>query len=157
MDENKKKQAEKVYATLVNYFDGKGFSHTDEPEELVLRCTFKTDDLPADLRFKIIGELDLIHLLSTIPVQLSADRIEEGCLAACSASNDLFDGNFIVNSEDGSIVYKLSYYYTGSIIGEEMIDYMLDMGLAMIDRYNDRFLLLQKGLLSAAEFVAQDE
>jgi hypothetical protein len=153
MEDKSVKQAEKLYETLVGFFEKNGYRHDDDPENFSLKCGFKTNDLPADLKIQLYPEIGIIHILSMLPFKLSKDKIEEGCKAACAVNNVLYDGNFIVGIESGAILFKLSSFYYGSIIGEDLIEKLITVSLGMIDRYNDKFLMLEKGVIDASEIV----
>jgi hypothetical protein len=157
VDEAKTRQTTKVFETLKSCLDKKECKYDEDTEKLTISAGFETDDIPARISIRVIPSIEIVHLVSPIPVKLSPDRIEEGCLAACAANDELYDGNFIVDTDDGSVLFTMSYIYNGCILGEELFSKMLSIALTMIDEYNDKFLLLQKGLLSAADFVEKPE
>jgi hypothetical protein len=45
--------------------------------------------------------------------------------------------------------------FRDSVIGEGLIQYMISCACAMVDKYNDLFLAIDKGLLSITDFIAK--
>ena len=68
----------------------------------------------------------------------------------------LADGSFDYDITDGMIGFRLTYAFHDSVIGENLLQYMISWSLAVIDKYNDKFLAIDKGFLSLQDFINSD-
>ncbi len=80
----------------------------------------------------------------------------EGAIACCAASFGMADGNFDYDLSDGSIVFRLTASFIDSVIGDGLLQYMITSDCAVVDNYNDKFLAIDKGLISIADFIAKE-
>ena len=49
----------------------------------------------------------------------------------------------------------MTVFFRESLIGEGLFQYMISCSCAMVDKYNDQFLALDKGILSITDFIAK--
>ena len=77
----------------------------------------------------------------------------EAAIAVCVANYGLVNGCFDYDLNDGEIRFRMVQSYRDSIIGNEVYNYMLIVGANTVDKYNDRFLMLFKGMLDLEKFV----
>ena len=76
---------------------------------------------------------------------------------AVAASNwGMVDGSFDYSLSDGNLIFRMAASYRDSMIGDELLSYMLGVVCGTVDRYNDRFLMLCKGTLSLGDFLAEE-
>jgi hypothetical protein len=54
---------------------------------------------------------------------------------------------------DGSIVFRLTSSYLNSEISEDLLEYVLMVSAATVDEYNDKFLMLAKGMINIQKFL----
>ena len=79
----------------------------------------------------------------------------EGAIATCAASFGMADGSFDYDLSDGTIVFRMTASFRESLIGEGLFQYMISCSCAMVDKYNDQFLALDKGIMSITDFIAK--
>jgi len=86
---------------------------------------------------------------------MSEDKRMEGAIATCVASFGMADGSFDYDLAVGRIVFRMTASFRESVIGEGLFQYMISCACAMVDEYNDKFLAIDKGLMSINDFIAK--
>lgn len=153
VDENKITHAKQVYKTLCDAIDNRQWNYDKDEENLRVQFEIIGEDLP--MRFIVIvdAERELITLASPMQYKISESKRMEGAIAACAASFGLTDGHFVYNISNGVIMFKMTSLFRNSVIGEALFQYMIDLSCIIVDKYNDRFLALDKGIISVADFI----
>ena len=152
-EEMLKKSGENVYATICKMFDNLGYHYERHDDDLVVSCTVKGEDIPMDILFIVRSERQLVQLLSPMPFTVPEDKRMEMAIAVTVASNNLVDGSFDFDLSNGRIVFRQTSSYMESILGEELFTYMLMVSANTIDDYNDKFLMLAKGMMTLEQFI----
>lgn len=155
-DENKMLLAKQVFQTLCDAIERRKWTFEKNNEELVAHFQVSGDDIPMEFILFIDAERQLIRLLSPIPFKINEAKRMEGAVACCAASFGMADGSFDYNLSDGSIVFRMTASFDGCVIGEGLFQYMISCACAMIDKYNDRFLAIDKGLIDISDFFAKN-
>ncbi len=152
-DEKKIELAKQVYKTLCDAIDSREWTYDKDEDDLIVRFGVSGDDIP--MRFIIVVDADrqLIRVLSFMPFNMCEEKRIEGALATCEATFRLTDGSFDYNIFDGSIAFRMTASFRESIIGEELFQYMISCSCVTVDRYNDQFLAIDKGILSVEDFI----
>lgn len=156
MDEMKLARAREVYALMCQALDNKGWKYNKDEEKLVVYLGVNGDDIPLRLVMFVDAEKQKISLLSPLPFKMSEAKLLEGAVMTCVATYGLSDGCFEYDLTDGSITFRLTAGFLGSHIGEGLIHYMIDCACAVVDNYNDRFLAVDKDLMSLADFIDKE-
>lgn len=152
-EEMLKKSGENVYATICKMFDNLGYHYERHDDDLVVSCTVKGEDIPMDILFVVRSERQLVQLLSPMPFTVPEDKRMEMAIAVTVASNNLVDGSFDFDLSNGKIVFRQTSSYMESILGEELFTYMLMVSARTIDEFNDKFLMLAKGMMTLEQFI----
>ncbi len=153
-DENKIALAKQVYQTLCNAIERREWTYEKEEAELDVIFGVNGDDIPMKFLLAVDADRQLIRLLSPIPFKISEAKRMDGAIAVCAASFGLADGSFDYDLADGSIVFRMTASFRESIIGEGLLQYMISVSCSTVDKYNDKFLALDKGILSIADFIS---
>lgn len=156
MDENKIILAKQVYQTLCEAIERRGWSFEKDEERLLVHFGVRGEDIPIQLVLVVDIKRQLIRVLSPLPFKMSEEKRMEGAIAACAASYGMIDGSFDYDIFDGSITFRMTASFMESIIGEGLFQYMISCCCAMVDKYNDRFLALDKGSISITDFIANE-
>ena len=156
MDENKIILAKQVYQTLCEAIERRGWSFEKDEERLLVHFGVRGDDIPMQLVLVVDVKRQLISVLSPLPFKMSEEKRMEGAIAACAASYGMIDGSFDYDIFDGSITFRMTALFMESIIGEGLFQYLISCCCAMVDKYNDRFLALDKGSISITDFIANE-
>ena len=65
----------------------------------------------------------------------------------------MVDGSFDYDFITGSIIFRLTSSYRESLIGKELLAYMLMCACYTIDEYNDKFLMVAKNEMTIEEIL----
>lgn len=155
-DEKKINLAKEVYSTLCKALDNRGWKYEKDEEEFLVHFGVNGEDLP--INFVILVDVDrqLIRVLSSLPFKMSEEKRIDGAIAACAATYKMADGGFEYDISDGSIVFKTAACFSESVIGEGIFRYMIALTCAMVEKYNDKFFALNKGLIKIEDFLKED-
>lgn len=148
--------AEMLYESLCNTLDCYGWNYDRNDEARAICCGVQGDDIPIELTMYIDAQRELIRLVSHIPAFVPEDKRIDLAVAVSIANNKLVDGCFDLDLNTGDIFFHMAATFRDSVIGDEVFAYMLICAEQTIDVYNDRFLMLAKGLLSLEQFVAAE-
>ncbi len=146
-----------VYAMLCQALEDRKWEYRKDEEKLVVYFGVNGDDIPINIIIAVDTDRQLIRLLSPLPFQMSEDKRIDGAIAACKASFGMADGSFDFDLSDGEIIFRIAAVYAESTIGPGLIYYLIDCCRAMVDHYNDKFLALEKGVISISDFVNEQE
>lgn len=152
-DEMKTASALQVYKTLCEAIERRNWTYQKEDDELLVCFGVSGDDIP--LRFILVVDVErqLVRLSSPLPFKMGEDKRVEGAIATCAASYGIVDGSFDYDLSDGSIAFRMTASFRESVIGEGLFHYLIDCSCATVDKYNDLFLALSKGIMSIADFI----
>jgi len=154
-EENKKILAKEVYNTLCGAIERREWNYEKDEEKLVVHFGVSGDDIPMQFILVVDEERQLIRLMSPMPFNMSEDKRMEGAIATCVASFGMADGSFDYDLAEGRIVFRMTASFRESVIGEGLFQYMISCACAMVDEYNDKFLAIDKGLMSINDFIAK--
>ena len=150
-------RAKDLYDRMCEYLEKKGWKFEKEDDELIIHFVVSGDDIPMLMILKIDSDRNLIRLLSPIPFNFDEDKRIDGAIATCYVSNRLADGSFAYDIRDGSVAFRLTASFANSRIGTDLIDYMIACSSFTVDAYNDKFLALNKGMISITDFINKGE
>ncbi len=147
------KQARTVYKTLCEMLEEREWHYEKDDEALNINCGAQGDDLPMDILIEVDKERQLITLLSQMPYSIPENRRTEIAVAVCQANNGMVDGSFDYDCLSGDIIFRITSSYRESLIGKELLAYMLMCACYTIDEYNDKFLIVAKNSMTYDEIV----
>lgn len=154
MAEPNLEQARAVFDTLCRTMDRLEW-HYKKISDLSLECGAKGDDLPMELTIKVDEERSLVRLISLLPFSIPEDKRLDVVVAISALNNALVDGCFDLDLGDGALFYRMTNSYMDSELGEEVFEYLLYSSCQIIDEYNDRFLMLSKGMISLQDWISK--
>lgn len=91
-----------------------------------------------------------------MPFVVSDDKRIDVAVAVSAVNNLLVDGCFDYDIKSGHMFFRLTNSYIDSTLGEDVFQYMLSCACVMVDRYSDKFLALDKGAITIADFITKD-
>lgn len=155
-DATKAELAKKVYDTLCALLDEDEFDYEKEEEKLIVHFTASGEDIP--MQFVLLVDVDrqMVRMYSPLPFKVCEDKRTELAIATCVASYGMTDGSFDYDITDGTIAFRMTASFMESEIGAGLLQYMIACTGAMVDRYNDQFLAISKGMMSLKDFIAND-
>ena len=145
--------AVQTYNTFCAAIEKRNWKYDRDEEKLVIFFTVNGDDIPMQLILRVDEDRQVLQMMSPLPFEMSESKRIEGAIAACAASYGLADGCFEYDLSNGRIVYRVSTSFVDSILGEGVMQYMMDCTLAIVDQYNDLFLALEKGIIDLPTFI----
>jgi len=154
MAEDKKILAKKAFELVRSALDGRKWTYKTDEEKLAFNFGVSGDDLPMDVIVKIDEDRQLIRLFSKFPFDIKEDKRLDAAVAVCMANYGMVDGGFDFDLGKGSILFRCVSTYRESQLSVELVNYLISLTCAMVDKYNDQFLALNKGVLSLQDFIA---
>lgn len=155
-DTNLIASAKKVHKTICDALNARGWTFENNEENLRAKFTVHGEDLPMTFVFIVDAERELFQLISILPFKFSEDKRFEGAIATCAANYRLVSGCFAYDITNGSVYFKLIESFMNSDIGTGLVDYAISTACVLVDKYNDKFLALNKGFLSLEDFLTQE-
>ena len=123
------------------------FAHETLEDRYLIKFNMSGDDLPMRFFLYVNPEHQLLTLHSPLPVTFAKDKIATACVALCATNYRLTDGDFQIDIRDGEVLFNMSNSYADSLISDEVFNYMLGMSINIVDEFNDKLLMLSKGLI----------
>lgn len=154
--QDKTASAKKVYDTLCAAIESNNWRYEKDEENWAIIFTVSGEDLPLQFIIFIDTDRQLIRLLSPLSFKMSEDKRIEGAIATCAVTYALADGSFDYDISDGTIAFRMTASFLDSVIGEELLRYMIFCACITVDKYNDKFLALNKGLIGIDEFIDEN-
>lgn len=153
-DEKNIVQAKAAFETLCQALDKHEWHYEKEEEKLTLECGAQGEDLPMKITVKVDADRMLIILLSHLPFVIQEDKRLDVAIAVSAVNNALFDGCFDYDVTSGHVFFRMTNSFLESTISEAVFSYMLFYSCRTIDEYNDKFLMLAKGMISIEQFLS---
>ena len=145
--------AKTTYATLCSALDENGWHYKKDEEKLTVQCGAQGEDLPIELVIEVDADRQLVVLLSHLPVKVPEDKLMDVTVAISTVNNVLVHGCFDYNVRTGQIIYRMANSFMDSLLGSEMFNYMIYAACHVIDEYNDKLIMLSKGMISIEKFL----
>ena len=123
--------------------------------EFEINFTVSGKDIPMRFSMEVVAEKQIVVLYSPLPFTVESDKVKELAIALSSINYRLADGSFDYDIPSGAISFRMTANYLDSEIGAELLDYMIRCSVMTVDRYNDKLLMLSRGLISLEEFHSE--
>ncbi len=138
-----------VFDSLVQYLHSikLNFEAKELEDRYMIKFNMSGDDIPMRYFIYVNPNHQIITLHSPMPVKFAPDMIDLGCKAVCMINYRLTDGDFQIDVRDGEVLFNMSNSYAGSLISNEVFSYMLGMSINIVDEFNDKLLMLSKGMI----------
>lgn len=150
-------RAKQVYDDLCAALDNRQWRYEKDEEKFVVHFGVNGDDIPMKMIIVVDAQRQLIRLLSPMAFKFCEEKRMDGAIASCVATYGLADGSFDYDLSNGQIVYRLTASYRGSTVSENLFQYMISCACHMVDKYNEQFLAVDKGMLSIADFIERNK
>ena len=138
MSESDKMQlAQEVYDNLCEALDRREWKYEKFPDDLTIRFKSIGDDLPMDFIVIVDSDRQLLRVMSPVPVDDNKNKRLELAIATCVAS--------------------FTVCFRNSTIGDGLFEYLVGVSSAIVDKYNDKFFAISKGLLSVDDFIVSEQ
>lgn len=155
-DKAKKAAAQKAYQTLCDALDANDWKYQKHPENLFVTCGARGDDLPMDLVIVVFEENQAVQVRSRLPMKVSEEKRAEMAVALAVANYGLVHGCFDFDVSEGDINFRITNTLHGCVLSQEAWMYLVYCACSTIDDYNDKLLMLSKGMLTLEKFVEME-
>lgn len=152
-EENNYALAQETFNTLCKMLDANDWHYDKNDDELTIKSGAQGDDLPVPFTFKVDAKRSLVLLLSEIPISVPESKRMDVAIAVSVVNFLLVDGSFDFDVKDGHLLFRMTNSFLDSKIGDTLLAYLLIASFKIIDRYNDKFLLLSTGAISLEQFI----
>lgn len=158
MSESDKMQlSQEVYDNLCEALDRREWKYEKFPDDLTICFKSIGDDLPMDFIVIVDSGRQLLRVMSPVPVDNNKNKRLDLAIATCVASYGLSDGSFDYDITTGDIFFRLTVCFRNSTIGDGLFEYLVGVSSAIVDKYNDKFFAISKGLLSVDDFIVSEQ
>lgn len=145
-----------VYQMIKKHLDEKDFHYEADDDRLVLKLIVHGEDLPQPTFIEVDDDRELMSVLSPIPSRIPEERRVDAAVAVSVANYGMITGGFDLDMSDGEIRFRVSQTFRGMEMSDEAIGYTLAITFITTDKYNDKFFMLGKGLMSLEQFIEQE-
>ena len=104
----------------------------------------------------MLDDRDVFQILSPIPSHIPEDKRIDAAVAVSVANYGMINGCFDLDMSDGEIRFRVAQGYEGMELSNEFIKYIMGIVFFTTDKYNDKFFMLGKGLMSLEQFIEQE-
>jgi len=143
----------KVYQMIKDHLNGGKFHFEAHDDDLVITLTVHGEDLPQLTIIRVMDDRDVIQVLSPIPGNIPEEKRAEAAVAVAAANMGMINGSFDFDLKDGEIRFRVAQSYADIEPSEELLKYILGIAFYTTDKFNDKFFMYQKGMLSLEEFI----
>ena len=152
-NELNQKKAEQTYRLFCNALDNNDWCYRSDDQKLRIECGAKGEDLPIELNIHFDVEKQLIMILSKLPFDIAEDKRVDAVVAICAINNALVDGCFDYDINTGTVFFRITNSFLDSFMSKEVCMTLLYKVCKMVDDYNDKLLMLAKGMLTIEQFL----
>jgi hypothetical protein len=145
--------ARDIFEIVCNGLDATGYRYSKDAEKLAITINFSGEDIPMNFAMIVKPDLNVLRLLSIMPYKIVEDKRLEAALAVAHVNNRLNIGMFSLDLSDGSLIFEINQLYDETKFGEGLANSLLRIAGYFVEEYNDRFLMLSKGVLSLQDFM----
>ena len=147
--------AKRAFETFCSMMDKREWNYEKDAENLRIETGARGDDLPISLKVAFDPDCALVLLYSPFAFNIPQEQMEQAALAICIINDNLIDGNFDLDVTNGRLCYRMSMSFRESLISEEAFDFFLGFAIHVTDEYNDKLLMLAKGMLTPGQLLEQ--
>ncbi len=149
--------AKQNFDTLCRMLDNLGFKYHKDEKDLSLETGIQGDDFLIKLHIYVNPEKELISLISIMPFAVEEAKRIDLALAVCAANYGMADGSFDYDLSDGTILFRLTSSYKETMLSGELFKYMILVSMHTIDKYNDKFFMISKGMIEIQDFIESEK
>lgn len=150
-------KAKETYVQLCKMFDNLGWCYEKMEDDLTIKSGVKGEDLPIEFVMRVNPRNELVSFISWMPFEIDESKRIDMALATCVANYGLADGSFDYDVTDGTVLFRLTSSYKGSVLSEELFEYMLMLSVSTVDQYNDKFFMISKGVMTVQQFMESEQ
>ncbi len=156
-DDIKVQHARAMYEKVKEMLTEKNVRFQSADEQMMINFVISGDDLPMEIYVISDAGGQKLRTLSKMPFTVSNDKMVEMATAVCIANSGLYMGNFDYVLTEGVIFFAIQQSYLDTDLSKELIDLVIAETVDAVDKYNDRLMLLNKGMLTLEQFIEMEQ
>ena len=155
-EEMNMQKAKEVYDVLISMLENRNWKYEAHEEHLLIKSGIQGDDLPVSFIVVVNPRNQVVQFISAMPFKMPEEKRVDAAIAVCAANYGLVDGSFDYDLRDGEIRFRLTSSYRESTLSEDLFEYMILVSASTVDKYNDKFFMLSKGMIGVEKFLEED-
>lgn len=149
--------AQEIYQLFKDHLTDRKFKYDPHDEDLVISLTVKGEDLPQLTLIRVLDDREVVQIISLLPFKVPKDKRIEAAIAVSVANYGIINGSFDYDISDGEIRFRVTQSFMESRWDDSTVSYLLTIAFQTTDKYNDKFLMLGKGMLTLEQFIAAEK
>ena len=145
--------AAKVYHDFCKMMDDEEWTYEGNEEKLSIVCGAVGEDLPIELNIRMDVDRQLVLVLSRLPYNIPEEKRIDVAVAVSVINDTLVDGNVEFDLMEGRVFFRMTNRYMDSNLSSEVYKYLLYCASQTIDAFNDKLLMLSKGIIDVEQFI----
>lgn len=152
-DQNNLELTKRTYATLCAALDERQWKYRRNDEEMAIEYVVNGDDIPMRFFIRFDAERTIVRFISPLPLSVREDKRLEMAVALSMINDYLVAGCFEMDMNDGELRFRVSNSFRDSVLSGEAFLHLLQLGIQVVERYNDKLFMLATGVISLEKFV----
>lgn len=152
-DEMKLANAKRAFETLCKSLDADNWNYEKKEDSLIVKYNETGHDLTMACIIMIDVKRQVVRFKSTLPISAPKEKVVDASVACCLVNSNLAYGGFDLDPSDGTLAYRITYAFHGSVLGEDFFREMRCYATTVVDKYNDKFVELALGKIKATDFA----
>ncbi len=148
--------AHEVYNNLISMLDAFDWKYERDDEHLLIKSGVRSEDLPIEFFLHVVENNEVVQFISSLPFRMPDDMRVDGAIAVAVANYGMVDGSFDYDISDGEIRFRLTTAYRDTMPSAEILQYIIGVASSTVDKYNDRFFMLAKKMITIEDFIKKE-
>ncbi|MBO7292727.1 MAG: YbjN domain-containing protein [Clostridia bacterium] len=149
-------KAREIYDFIVKTLNDRDWNFDKDDEKMIIQSGIKGEDFPIRFLLIVNDRNEVIQFVSSLPFQMPEDMRVDGAIAVAVANYGMVDGCFDYDLNDGEIRFRLTTAFRDGTIGPDLVEYIIGVSAAMVEKYNDRFFMLAKKMMTIEQFIEKE-
>ncbi|MCI7179071.1 MAG: hypothetical protein SOY12_01500 [Schaedlerella sp.] len=148
-----RKEAEATFKTFCSMLDQIGWKYDTDVSDLSITTTAVGEDLPMEMHIFMDEDAGRMLVLSQLPVKMSEEKRIDAAIVINHFNWCRMIGCLDYDVTTGRIMYRLSTCFADAVVGEALCGVLLKSSIEIVDKFNDQFLMLNKGMLTMEQMI----
>lgn len=144
--------AKLIWRRVCKNLDDRNWKYDTDEDNLAVILNVTGEDIPMNFVIRADEKRDLLKMVSFLPFKMDENKRAESAAAVCAINSQLANGNFDLDLFDGTVTFRLAVTFAGGM-PDEAINYLIGVSCLTVDEYNDKLLMLNKGMLDLEKFI----
>lgn len=133
-----------IYDLICKTLDNKNWTYEKDEENFGIKTAVQGEDLPMPIIMQVSPEKKVVTIGSYLPFDIPERARVAIAIATCMANDTMALGHFDFDISRGCSYFTIATCYLDSVLSTELFDRLIDILCCMVDKYNDRFLMITK-------------